>query len=70
MSKDDKTRIFYLAVSIITVAFLYLTAVTFVEIPKTGIDHSKTIVGFLLGVVISTPIGYYYGSSKKEGEGK
>jgi len=49
---------------IILLAFGYLFAVTFLNIPDTGADHSKTIVGFLLGVGLTTLINYYWGSSK------
>jgi hypothetical protein len=48
---------------ILMIGFTYLFLVTFVSLPTTGTDHSKTIVGFILGSVVSIIIGYYWGSS-------
>ncbi len=53
------------ALVIMLVAFAYLTAVTFLPMPPLGAEHSKTIVGFLLGTVFSTIMQYYWGSSSK-----
>ena len=53
------------ALLIMLLAFLYFVAVTFFTMPATGAEHSKTIVGFMLGTVFSTLIGYYWGSSSK-----
>jgi len=49
------------AVLIILVTFLYLFGVTFWTMPDTGAEQAKTIVPFLLGSVIGTLIGFYYG---------
>ena len=53
------------ALCMLMIAFAYLTAVTFLPMPPTGEEHSKTIVGFLLGTVFSTLINYYWGNSSK-----
>jgi len=44
-------------------SFGYLFMVTFLVLPESGVEHAKTIVGFLLGVGISTILQYYWGSS-------
>lgn len=59
----EKKRIFILAFIFMFVSFGYLFMVTFVPIPTQGQDHAKTIVGFLLGVGLSTIMQYYMGSS-------
>ena len=62
--KDVSTAM-KVALLMMMVAFAYLTAVTFLVMPPTGEEHSKTIVGFLLGTVFSTLINYYWGNSSK-----
>lgn len=52
-----------MACAIIGIGFAYLFMVTFLILPDTGKDHAKTIVGFILGVGISTLLNYYWGSS-------
>jgi len=41
-------------------------SVTFLSIPETGMEHSKTILGFLLGTGFGSLINYYWGSSSKD----
>ena len=53
-----------MACAVLTIGFAYLFMVTFLPIPQAGIEHAKTIVGFMLGSVISIIIGYFWGSSK------
>jgi hypothetical protein len=62
--KDVATGI-KIALLIILLTFAYLVAVTFMPMPNTGAEHSKTIVGFLMGTVFSTLINYYWGNSSK-----
>ena len=52
-----------IAVYVITITFLYLFAVTFTPLSGAGIEHSKTIVGFLLGTGFVTFLNYYWGGS-------
>lgn len=62
---DSEKKVLYAMQAIILfIAFGYLIAVTFFDMPETGVDHSKTIVGFLLGTVVGTIIAYNWGSSK------
>ncbi len=64
---DEKEKIakmvLIMACAIIGIGFSYLFLVTFLTLPETGKDHAKTIVGFILGVGISTLLNYYWGSS-------
>ncbi len=55
--------ILIMACAIIGIGFAYLFMVTFLTVSATGTDHAKTIVGFILGVGISTLLNYYWGSS-------
>lgn len=57
------------AVLIMMIGMLYVFGVTFIELPQTGIDHSKTALGFILGTVLAIPIGYYWGNSSKKEQG-
>jgi len=60
----EKVILYVMQTAILAAAFGYLWAVTFLVMPDTGQDHSKTIVGFLLGTVVGTIIAYNWGSSK------
>ncbi len=53
---------------VLGIGFLYLFLVTFGTIPESGIEHAKTIVGFLLGSVISLLVGYKWGTSAGSAE--
>ncbi len=64
MEEKKEKMILIMACAIIGIGFAYLYLVTFFTLPETGKDHAKTIVGFILGVGISTLLNYYWGSSK------
>jgi hypothetical protein len=66
MDQKEKTEkmVLIMACAVMGVGFAYLFLVTFFPIPESGTEHAKTIVGFILGVGISTLISYYWGSSK------
>ena len=55
-----------LATLIILITFLYLFGVTFWAMPESGVEQAKTIVLFLLGSVIGTLIGFYYGKKHEQ----
>lgn len=42
--------------------FAYLTAITFTALPDANIRFADTALGFLLGTVVSSIIGFYYDS--------
>jgi uncharacterized membrane protein len=53
-----------LAIVLIAFSIIYITLITFVPIPPENVRFADTIIGFLLGTIVSTIINYYYGSSK------
>jgi ABC-type nitrate/sulfonate/bicarbonate transport system permease component len=57
-----------LATLVVGSSFIYLTAVTFVSIPKSNMDNAKVIMGFLLGTALATILGFYFGDSDKKDE--
>lgn len=44
-------------------AIFYITAISFFTIPEANIRFVDTIIGFLLGTIISAIIQFFYGSS-------
>lgn len=69
LTQDDvfsKRFIYYFAIFWSTFAVVYLTAITFIEIPKDSLRFADTTVGFLLGTVVATLIGFFYGNSLKK----
>lgn len=70
LKQDDKFSkrfVYYFAIFWSTFSVIYLTGITFVEIPKENIRFADTIVGFLLGTIVATLIGFFYGNSIKKG---
>ena len=43
---------------------LYLVAVTFLDIPEKNVRWVDTIIGFMLGTLVSTALTYMIGTSK------
>lgn len=69
LSQDDlfsKRFIYYFAIFWSVFAVLYLTGITFLEIPKENVRFADTTVGFLLGTIVATLIGFFYGNSIKK----
>jgi hypothetical protein len=70
LKQDDKFSkrfIYYFAIFWSVFAVVYLTGITFIEIPKENVRFADTTVGFLLGTVVATLIGFFYGNSIKKG---
>ena len=68
LKQDDlfsKRFIYYFAIVWCGFAALYITAITFIEIPKESIRFADTILGFLLGTVISQIVAFFFGSSHR-----
>ena len=57
------------ALLIMMTSFLYMFAVTFFPLTAAGEEHSKTIVGFLLGTGFGTLLNYYWGNSSSRNSG-
>lgn len=70
LRQDDvfsKRFIYYFAIFWSVFAVVYLTGITFIEIPKENVRFADTTVGFLLGTIVATLIGFFYGNSIKKG---
>lgn len=63
---DDNTRGIKVAVLILMIAFLYIFCVTFLPMTEDGSEQAKTVVPFLLGTVIGTLMGFYYGNKHEQ----
>lgn len=67
LSQDDifsKRFIYYFASAWSFFAMAYLTAITFIPIPSEATRIVDTVLGFLLGTLISSVIQFFFGSSK------
>ena len=56
-----------LASYLIVFSTLFCAAMVFLPIPPTNARFADTIIGFLLGTIISTVINFYYGSAMSSG---
>lgn len=68
LAQDDlfsKRFIYYFATAIFVFCAVYVTAITFLEIPKENVRFADTILGFLLGTFMATLINFFYGTSQK-----
>lgn len=66
LKQDDlfsKRFVYYFAAAWSIFAMVFIMAVIFIEIPKENIRFADTILGFLLGTIISAIIQFFYGSS-------
>lgn len=61
---DEKTRIFWLGVGLMTACFAYFFVVTFISLPTSGAKYADMIVPFLLGSGLGAIAGFYWGSSE------
>lgn len=58
-------RFLYIYASILTaVTMIYVFAITFIDIPQANVRFADTILGFLLGTVLSTIVFFFFGSSR------
>jgi hypothetical protein len=67
LQQDDvfsKRFIYYFATFWSIVAAVYIAFITFGEIPQANVRFADTVLGFMLGTVIATIIGFFYGSSQ------
>ena len=68
LSQDDKFSkrfVYYFAIGWSVFAMAFLAGITFWEVPEASTRFADTIVGFLLGTIVSTIIGFFYGSSER-----
>lgn len=55
--------VYYYAWTITVLSMLYVGCVTFLNIPQSGVRIADTAVGFALGSIVSTIVGFFFGSS-------
>lgn len=61
--KFSKRFVYYFAIYWSIVAATYIAFITFGNIPQTSVRFADTILGFLLGTIVTTIIQFFYGSS-------
>lgn len=67
LGQDDtfsKRFVYYFATAWSLFAMSYLLLITLTAIPESSQRYADTTLGFLLGTIIATMIGYFYGSSR------
>jgi hypothetical protein len=52
------------ALLLCTSACVYIGAITFGHVPENNVRFADTILGFILGSILSSIIGFYFGSSR------
>lgn len=62
----DRRFLAFFAIYITTIGMAYVFLVTFMPVPKDSQQYASTALGFILGVLISAPIGFFYGASKMQ----
>lgn len=62
--KQDKKFLHQYAVFVTGIAFIYIFAASFFEIPKENTRFVDTVLGFILGTIISTIVQFFYGTSR------
>jgi hypothetical protein len=60
-----KRFVYYFAMAWSFATVVYVGAITFGNIPQQNIRFADTILGFMLGTLITTIVQYFYGSSKQ-----
>jgi hypothetical protein len=68
LQQDDrfsKRFIYYFAILWSLAAMVYFACVTFLSIPETVVRMADTILGALVGIVISGFFNFFYGSSAR-----
>lgn len=71
LRQDDtfsKRYVYYLASFWSIFAVIYVTAITFMQIPAANVRFADTILGFVLGTIIATVMNYFLGSSKSSAD--
>ena len=69
MTTDDDIKfnrrfLAYFAVGLCLAAMAYVACITFLPIPKENARFADTVLGFIMGPVLATPIAFFFGSSK------
>jgi len=62
--KFSKRFLYYYAAAWSLAAIIYIGCISFLDIPSVNRPYVNTILGFLLGTVVSQIIQFFFGSSK------
>jgi lipopolysaccharide export LptBFGC system permease protein LptF len=54
----------WFAVGLVSAAFCYIAAITFLPLPDKNQTTANTVLGFLLGTLLGTLITFFFGSNK------
>ena len=63
-SRFNRRFLAFFAVGLCVAAMCYVAAITFLPLPKENARFADTVLGFILGTVMATPIGFFFGSTK------
>lgn len=66
--KFSKRFVYYFAAAVTLFAFTYISCITFGTIPSENVRFADTSLGFLLGSVLATIFGFFYGSTRGSNE--
>jgi ABC-type nitrate/sulfonate/bicarbonate transport system permease component len=61
-----KAPTFLLAVFWSVFAACFMFSVVFTEIPEQNARFADTIIGFVLGTIVATILGFFFGSSQND----
>lgn len=60
----SKRFVYYFASVAMIVTAIYIFSITFFVIPQENVRFADTILGFLLGTLVSTIVNFFFGTSK------
>jgi len=60
----SKRFIYWFAIMWSVFSMIYFGLVTFIELPKDGVNFANIILGFLLGTAVAAIFNFFYGSSQ------
>lgn len=62
--KFNRRFLAYFAVGLSVAGMAYVAAVTFMAVPTSNVRFADTALGFIMGTILASPIGFFYGTSK------
>lgn len=60
----SKRFVYYYAIVTTLFSFIYIGLITFATIPENNMHFVSTVLGFMLGTMISAIVNFFYGSSQ------
>lgn len=69
LNQDDtfsKRFLYYFAAAWSLFAMLYVAAISFIGVPENSTRFADTVLGFLLGTLITAIIQFFFGSSRRD----